>query len=68
MYYYVHTLKDEQGDYEVHTENCASLPLSQNRELLGFFADCETAVSRAKNRGYHPVNGCDWCCRACHTS
>lgn len=68
MYYYVHTQKDAQGDYEVHTENCSHLPLPQNRELLGAYPDCHSAVIRASMRGYSPVNGCYWCCRACHTS
>lgn len=66
--YYIHTLKDAQGDHEVHIETCTRLPLVTNREHLGNFNHCRDAVSKAKEKGYKPVNGCYWCCRECHTS
>lgn len=68
MKYYVHKLKDAQGDHEVHTEDCKHLPLLKNREYLDDYPSCAPAVQLAKNRGYHPVNGCYWCCNPCHTS
>ena len=68
MKYYVHTQTDNQGDHEVHTELCTHLPREQNREYLGNFIGCESAVLVAKNRGYTRVNGCRWCCERCHTS
>ncbi len=67
MKYYVHTIRDERGDHEVHTEQCAWLPKAENREYLGVFANCHSAVLTAKVRGYH-ANGCYHCCRECHTS
>ncbi len=66
--YYVHTLKDAQGDYEVHTENCTKLPSISNREYLGSFTNCRDAVTKARTRGYTPANGCYHCSRECHTS
>ncbi|KGP41741.1 hypothetical protein LR61_21445 [Morganella morganii] len=68
MNYYVHTLKDAQGDYEVHRDGCAHMPSAPNRKSLGSFFTCTAAVQSAKNLGYTPTNGCYWCCRECHTS
>lgn len=68
MDYYVHTLKDAQGDYEVHRDGCQYMPLPSNRLYLGNFLGCNSAVLAARNQGYTPANGCYWCSRACHTS
>lgn len=68
MKYYVHTLTDNQGDHEVHTEYCQYLPSLVNRVYLGEFTYCSQAVAEARRRGYTPANGCYWCASACHTS
>lgn len=68
MEYYVHTLKDAQGDYEVHKEGCQYMPLPSNRLYLGNFIGCHSAVLKARSLGYVPANGCFWCSRECHTS
>lgn len=68
MNYYVHTLKDAQGDYEVHKDGCSHMPIILNRRLLGDFFTCAAAVQAAKSLGYVSANGCYWCSRECHTS
>lgn len=65
--YYVHTVAQPNGDYEVHAEDCHKLPLPANRISLGNYASCHPAVAAAKK--YHTkVNGCIHCCTPCHTS
>jgi hypothetical protein len=59
------------GDYEVHnaTAGCSYMPQPHNQVDLGYHSDCSGAVSAAKRA--NPalrINGCYYCCRACHTS
>lgn len=56
------------GEHEVHnvTANCNYLPLPSNRLDLGWHADCESAIKKAKNH-YSNVDGCYYCCKECHT-
>lgn len=68
MMYYVHTKTDKQGDHEVHKEGCQWLPDVNNRTYLGDYSNCKDAVSKARNLGYSPTNGCVHCCPSCHTS
>lgn len=68
MKYFVHTKKDVEGDYEVHTKDCHKLPVVANRKELGEFSSCAPAVTEAKRLGYTPTNGCIHCCKPCHTS
>lgn len=69
-YYYLNHNQQPNGDYEVHTEKCAFLPNASNREYLGLFGSCSSAVTEAKRR--HPtwyrINGCYTCSNACHVS
>ncbi len=65
--YYVNKNAQSNGDHEVHKEGCSYLPLASNRIYLGEFSSCRSAVSAAK-RYYSKVNGCYYCCNACHTS
>ncbi len=64
--YYVNTNKQSNGDHEVHKESCTYLPGSFNRVYLGTFAKCSDAVEEARKK-YEKVNGCFFCCFACHT-
>lgn len=68
--YYLNLNQQVNGDYEVHAKGCSHMPLAHNREELGNFNSCSEAVAEAKRR--HPyksrINGCYYCCRACHTS
>lgn len=59
------------GDHEVHnsTAGCTKMPLQQNQIQLGAHTSCVGAVLTAKSlRTYARVNGCYYCCNACHTS
>ena len=64
--YYVHTETDEDGNHEVHDEDCFRLPEPKNREYLGQFSNCKSAVKKAKN-DYDNVDGCYHCSKECHT-
>lgn len=65
--YYVNKNAQTNGDHEVHTTGCSWLPEAHNRIYLGEFASCGPAVREAK-KYYSQVNGCYYCCNACHTS
>jgi hypothetical protein len=63
--------QQSNGDYEVHntTTGCSFMPLLENQVTLGVHPNCQSAVLAAKN--YNPnlrINGCYYCCTACHTS
>ncbi len=63
--YCVNKNADENGYHEVHTESCSYLPISSNRQDLGYHNSCSEAVQKAKLY-YSSVDGCYYCCRACH--
>ena len=65
--YYVNKLSQSNGDHEVHTGDCAYLPISDNRKYLGQFSNCKEAVTEAK-KTYSKSNGCYYCSKECHTS
>jgi len=58
------------GDREVHNAStgCSYMPLLQNQIDLGYHASCHGAVAKAKTHSSGRINGCFYCCRACHTS
>ena len=66
MRYYVNDRAQDNGDHEVHTETCASLPAAQNRTYLGNFDSCRQAVAAAR-RLYARADGCFHCSRPCHS-
>jgi len=65
--YYVNKNAQSNGDHEVHKTGCSWLPAVENRIYLGEFSSCGPAVREAK-KYYTQVNGCYYCCPACHTS
>lgn len=65
--YYVNKNAQDNGDNEVHTEDCGYIPAPENRIFLGTFETCCEAVIEAK-KYYKKVNGCYYCSRPCHTS
>ncbi|EBY2674477.1 hypothetical protein DVF44_23155 [Salmonella enterica subsp. enterica serovar Schwarzengrund] len=67
-HYYVNKNAQSNGDYEVHSEDCAWIPAVYNRDYLGYFNDCVPAVEQARAKGYLKANGCYWCSYKCHTS
>ena len=56
----------EDGEHEVHTEGCSHPPLSANKDYLGDLSNCHQAITEAKKL-YDNVDGCAYCCPACHT-
>ena len=65
-HYYVNKNPQSNGEHEVHTTGCPHPPDPNNREHLGDFTSCAPAVTEAK-KTYKKVNGCAYCCSACHT-
>ncbi len=61
--WYVNVNAQRGGEHEVHKATCPSLPI--NREYLGTFLSCLTAVDAARQR-YRVVNGCGICAPNCH--
>ncbi len=66
--YYVNKNAQNNGDHEVHKQGCSRMPANANREYLGDFSDCHSAVKAAKNKGYTSADGCYYCCNPCHKS
>lgn len=59
------------GDHEVHNAStgCPYMPSPENQIKLGFYHSCHGAVAYAKqNWPAYRINGCYYCCNACHTS
>ncbi|PIP99342.1 MAG: hypothetical protein COW76_16230 [Shewanella sp. CG18_big_fil_WC_8_21_14_2_50_42_11] len=59
------------GDHEVHnkTTGCSYMPLLENQVSAGTHATCAGAVSEVKKANPSlRINGCYYCCNACHTS
>lgn len=64
-YYYVNKKAQPTGEHEVHKSTCSYLPNSSNLIGLGYFSNCADAVKKAKEY-YMNVDGCYYCCNACH--
>lgn len=64
--YILSTLKNEQGDREVHESSCALLPAYIHQKDLGYHFTCTSAMTAARTI-HLSVNGCSECNRACHT-
>lgn len=59
------------GDNEVHnaTTGCIWMPEPQSQINLGEYSTCHGAVVYAKSMyGNARINGCAYCCPACHTT
>jgi len=65
--YFVNKNAQDNGDHEVHTQDCSWLPSESNRRYLGEYYSCSDAVREAK-KYYTQSNGCYHCSYACHTS
>lgn len=67
----INSNQQPNGDHEVHnlTTGCSFMPAPQNQIDLGIHATCHGAVLEARSRWpKHRINGCYYCCNACHTS
>jgi hypothetical protein len=57
-------------NYELHNEeNCNRLPLLLNRLDVGYFSNCQDAMRAAKSKYPYrasDIDGCYYCCAACH--
>jgi len=63
--YFVDKNRLPNGNHEVHSEECKSVPNEDIRIYLGEFYWCRTAVEEAKKH-YFKVNGCYACCNECY--
>jgi len=60
---YIINKEKTDGKYnEVHTTTCNHLPILNNRENLGYFANAKAAVVYATTNGYPKADGCNFCC------
>ena len=65
--YCVNSNAQPTGEHEVHNvDACNRLPAKENRIPLGDHASCHGAMTIAK-AVYSPVDGCYYCCSACHS-
>lgn len=46
--YFVNRRAQENGDHEVHRESCVYLPISANRQELGYLWGCVGPVEKAR--------------------
>ena len=65
-HYYLNRNPQAEGEREVHISTCSFLPDQKNQIDLGYFTHCSEAMKEAKKH-YINVDGCYYCCRACHT-
>lgn len=69
--FYLNRNQQPNGDYEVHRLECGQGAAPNNQVYLGEFLICQDAVIEAKRRFpeyANLINGCYYCCKACHTS
>ena len=67
----VNSNAQSNGDHEVHnkTTGCSFMPKPENQVDLGAHETCHGAVAHAKRQSPGiRINGCFYCCKACHTS
>lgn len=70
-YYIINKNPQSNGDHEVHEKqaNCEHMPNTENQINLGWHSSCYEAVAYAKQQWpNNRINGCFYCCNACHTS
>jgi len=67
--YIINKNAQSDGFHEVHNENtCNHLPDLPNRVVIGEYNNCYDAVSATKQTNpQHDIDGCYFCCNACHT-
>lgn len=71
MQYVLNKNVQANGDYEVHnlSTGCSWMPKPENQINLGNYPSCREAVAYAKLKFSNArINGCKYCCGACHTS
>lgn len=63
--FYVNDNAHPSGEHEVHEVGCTWLNKIKSKTFLGSHQNCFTAVLAAK-KIYSNVDGCAYCCAACH--
>ncbi len=58
--YYIKTQPLENGDYEIHREDCLFIPLFFMRKEVGDYSNPKEALEKAQEM-YKKVNGCQFC-------
>lgn len=70
-FYIVNRHSQPNGDFEVHrTDICSHLPVDVDRIPLGDFYGCQEAITYARQmfpQYANRIDGCYYCCNACHT-
>jgi len=64
-FFYVNDNPQPSGEHEVHESGCIWLAKVKSKTSLGAHQNCFTAVQTAANI-YGNVDGCAYCCSACH--
>lgn len=64
--YVVNQNAQPTGEREVHETACSYAPHPKNQIALGWHRDCFGAMVEAR-KFYRNVDGCYYCCKACHT-
>lgn len=65
--YYVETRTNIEGDFLVHKSGCEKLPKKSYLFYLGLHVTCDSAVLKAKSKGYIFSNGCKHCIEECYS-
>ena len=61
--YYLNRNMQDNGDMELHAEDCEYLPKEKNQILIGEFDNANDAVAAARKK----IDGCSICSREAHT-
>lgn len=64
-WYYVNKNAQSDGYHEVHETDCTQGANLENQQSVGWHSDCHGAVTKARE-SYTYVDGCAYCCAACH--
>lgn len=68
-FYYLNKNPQSSGQYELHTENCTFLKMTNDKEYIGYFSNCYEAIEEAKSKNpliANKIDGCAFCCRPCN--
>lgn len=66
-FYYYNKNTDKNGNHEVHKDSCSHLILVVNKEYIGSFDNCASAIRAVKEKtGKLNFDGCYYCSNACH--
>lgn len=66
-HYYVSKFPKANGDHEVHTDTCISLPRLEDRLALGVHETSQMAVEYAR-LNFRQAAGCSQCCPNSHSA